>query len=431
MTVRRGPAPFVALMLVAAACGTSVSPAPTPGATPSAPASASPSAPPASPAPPTATPNPSAVYASVEADVEGIRQLQPKEPVDPTVLDSAALNKLITDDFARNNPPALVDANERLLKALGLMTAEQSLADLEVKLLSSQVAGLYDPDRKKLFVVSRTGALGPTERVTFAHEFTHALQDQNFGLKNLNLDAIGQGDRSLAHLSLPEGDATLVMSYWAQQHLTPAETLQLLAESQDPQQTAVLNSMPAILRETLLFPYTSGLSFVLGLQTNGGWAAVDAAYAKPPASTEQVLHPEKYASNEAPVTLGTPKDLAKRLGSGWTVPLTDTFGELQLRIWLRDVGQMAEADADGAAAGWGGDRIVLARKGDTIGVALLTAWDTPGDATAFASGAQKALDHLQLKGSLIHPGGGKRVTVFVATDDATINRLAGALGVAG
>ena len=60
---------------------------------------------------------------------------------------------------------------------------------------ASQVAGLYSPDDKQLYVVSRSGKLGPTEKTTFAHEYTHALQDQNFDLGSLKLDEVGEGDK--------------------------------------------------------------------------------------------------------------------------------------------------------------------------------------------------------------------------------------------
>ena len=123
--------------------------------------------------------------------------------------------------------------------------------------------------------LSRSGAIGPTEKVTFSHEYTHALQDQNFNLKGLALDEIGQGDRALARLSLVEGDATLLMSYWATAHLSQAETFQMLGESLNPDATKILTDMPAVLRESLLFPYTSGLQFVQGLQIAGGWSTDD------------------------------------------------------------------------------------------------------------------------------------------------------------
>ncbi len=90
------------------------------------------------------------------------------------------------------------------------------------------------------------------------------------------------------------------MSLWQIDNLTQAEIIRLLGESLDPEITGPLEDMPAVLRETLLFPYTGGLTFTQRLHAGGGWAAVDAAFAKPPASTEQVIHPEKYDSRRGP-----------------------------------------------------------------------------------------------------------------------------------
>ena len=91
--------------------------------------------------------------------------------------------------------------------------------------------------------------------------------------------------------------------------------------------------MPAILRESLLFPYVQGMTFVQS-QAAGGWQAVNDAYADLPASTEQILHPEAYAAGELPIDVELPDDLGARMGDGWSVGLEDTFGEFQLKIWL-------------------------------------------------------------------------------------------------
>jgi hypothetical protein len=268
------------LTLLVSACGTS-GPTGSPGAS-AAPSSGAVATPTASAAP-TAVADLATVYASIEDQVIAIRGLQPKAKVDPKILDDAGIKKLITDSFAKDNPPAVVEANERILKALGLLPPDVSLTDLYINLLGSQVAGLYNPDTKTLYVVSRSGQLGGAEKTTFAHEFTHALQDQNFDLGTLHLDEIGQGDRSFARLALVEGDATLSMSYWQIQNLSQAELGQILAAAGSDPSTKVLLDMPPILRETLLFPYIQGLSFVQGLQGGGGWEGVDAAFTKPPA----------------------------------------------------------------------------------------------------------------------------------------------------
>ena len=111
-----------------------------------------------------------------------IRGLKPKTKVDPKLLDDAGIKKYIADTFANDNPPDVVEANERMLKALGLLPAGR-LAVGPVRQAARQPGRRpLHPDDKKLYVVSRSGGLGAAEKTTFAHEFTHALQDQNFDL---------------------------------------------------------------------------------------------------------------------------------------------------------------------------------------------------------------------------------------------------------
>lgn len=418
------------VVLLINACGSTTS-SPTPLASPSpaatsAPASLAPTGPSPSPI------DPASVYATIENQVVEIRGLHPKAKVDPQILDDAGIKKLVADSFSQDNPPDVIAANERILKAFGMLPPDASLTDLYISLLGSQVAGLYNPDKKTLYVVSKSGQLGGAEKTTFAHEFTHALQDQNFDLGTLHLDEIGQGDRSFARLALVEGDATLSMSYWQIQHLTQQELGQMLAAAGNDPSTKVLLDMPTILRETLLFPYIQGLSFVQGLQAAGGWAGVDAAFAKPPASTEQIIHPEKYASAEPPVAVSLPKDLAARVGTGWKVALEDTFGEFQLSIWLRANTAIGTAGANDAAAGWGGDRIaVLDGPNGSWAVVLRTAWDTPADAADFEKAATPIVDGLTAPAALLPGAGGSERWIVIGSDDAALNRLSGALGLAG
>jgi hypothetical protein len=432
MDLRRRSWPFLTLLAAAAvalsACGSS-----TPTASPLGNASPTSSLAQSSgaSAPVSPTPDPATVYAQIEAQVQQLRQLQAKQPVTPKLLDDATLKANVAASFEKDNPPKVIAANQRIYELLGLIPEGTSLKDLYLKLLGSQVAGYYDSDTKELYVVSRSGGLGPTERITFAHEFDHALQDQNFGLGNLQLDAIGESDRGLARLSVPEGDATLLMSVWAAQYLTPAELVQMVQEASDPEQAAILAAMPAILKDSLLFPYTTGQALVQSIQAAGGWAAIDKLYADPPLSTEQVIHPEKYAAHEAPVVVSFPKDLAKGLGTGWSVDFQDTLGEFELVEWLESAGKIPQATAGPAAAGWGGDRIALVSNGDRSGIVVDTRWDSPADAAEFATAAQTTLDALGGHGALIAIDGSNRVTVFIATDDVTINALGSALGLAG
>ena len=415
-------------VIALSACGgpfPSASPSPTttpiPTSTPGA--SSSPTA--------SATPVPSgdtaALYRQIEDQVVAERGLEAKQRLEPTILSEAEAKVRLKDQFDKDNPADEIAVAEETLQALGLLAADASLGDLYVDMLGSQVAGFYDPEAKQLFVVSRSGTVGATEKATFAHEFTHALQDQDFGLQGIDVDAVGQGDRSLGRLALVEGDATLLMTRWLSQNLTAAELQELLKV--DPAAQAQLEALPAILRETLLFPYQQGVIFVNSLWASGGWEAVDRAYGRLPDSTEQVLHPEKYQAGEKPVAVALDEDpIVRALGAGWSGTPEDTLGEFQLSVWLRENGVLA-LDASAAAAGWGGDRLAYLRGPDgKHALALVTSWDTQADADAFQAAATKAAASLPGAARVVvQPASAAaqadRVVVVAASDATTLDTL--------
>ena len=443
------PAPGVLVALVAAvallvvACGSSgPTPVPSPAASPSAISSATPSPAPSSTSAPSATPiaGPSgspaptappdlaATCRAIEDWVIADRGLAAKQRRDPIVLDQAELRRRITAQFEAENPPAKVEDGEVALRALGLLNPGASLMQLYTDAMDAQVLGFYDLHTKELYVVARSGGIGPVEKWTVAHEFTHELQDQNFDVKGFGLDTIGTGDRSLARLSLIEGDATLASVRWLTANLTPDELAVFMQQSSDPAAAAALEKLPAILRETLLFPYQQGYLFVNELWLTGGWAAVNRVFARPPDSTEQVMHPEKYAAGEKPVTVAIGgAALAAKLGSGWRVADEDTLGEFQLSVWLRErAPTTADAGrAAAAAAGWGGDRYVLLR-GPRGAYALIirTIWDNAEDAEEFDTAVRAIVPKLPGTARLhASDANGPELDVSLASDPAILDRL--------
>lgn len=418
----------VCAVLLFAACGsatTSPTPPPTTAPTPSPIPSAT--AEPSGPATPAASLDADAIYDQVEQQVIAIRGLKPSKPVARQFIDANELRTLITAEFDKETPPAYLAAQERLYKALGLIPADSSLRTLSLDLLSGGVAAFYRDDEGKLYVVSKSGGAGANERFYFSHEYDHALQDQNSTIFKDQHGILDQGDRLLARQSVYEGDASLLMTQWAAANLTQTDLLELLSASSDPEAQAVMARAPAILRDTLTFPYTTGLSYIANIQSRGGWDAVNALFNKMPASTEQILHPEK--AGEAPVAVSLPADLATSLGKGWSVPLQDTFGELQTAIWLRESGVK---NADAAAAGWGGDRLaVLQGPAGAWAVVMQTVWDTPADAAEFETAATAALEKSPGVAQVLPGAGGTTRWVLIASDAATASKVAGVTGLAG
>lgn len=361
-----------------------------------APASASPSAVPSGSAAhtPGGSPNPGdqAVYAQIEAQVEAIRGLRASKPVTPVLLDSVQIAAAFAKGNAeQTNHQALADES-RLFIDMGMLPPGSSLEQMKSALGSSQVVGFYDPGSKGLYVLSDSGGVGAEQKLIFSHEFTHALQDQSFGLDKLATDTPDQGDRDLARTALLEGDATLLMTLWASKYLSLADLLAVANQSGSAAQQQLLDEAPPILRQGLTFPYTAGLTFVQSVYQSGGWAAVNRLYVNPPASISQIIHPELYAQGVEPVAVSVPA-VPPSL-SGWKLTMQDTLGEFQLGIWLDGLKSTNSGGAD-AVAEWGGDRVGLYEgPNGQWAIVLNTVWRSAAGAEAFDSAVGTLLPQL-------------------------------------
>ncbi len=340
------------------------------------------------------TPGPSAMAAqigAVIASVPAVRELQPTRDVP---FDFITREQFQSDLVALNDadvPVAVRAAEERLLKRLGLLPADASLDALVLELYGAQVLAYYRPEDGHFYIISRDQPFGATDKIVVAHEYTHALQDQHFDLKGNTISDPTQGDAQLAQLAVIEGDATLTSQLWATENLGLGDMIQLLLDGITGLDAASLEGIPLVLRRQLEFPYTEGFEFVTALHDQGGFDAVNRAIKTPPASTEQILHPEKYTANEAPVDVSVPDQLGK-LGDGWSVVYEQTLGELGIQILA--VGDEAPAfDVPGlpvewphqeVAAGWAGDRLRMyeSETGQWL-IVWETTWDSQADAGAF------------------------------------------------
>jgi beta-lactam-binding protein with PASTA domain len=374
----------------------------------------------------------------VVRQVPAVRGLEAGQDVEYRFITPQEFRREFRRRFDQENPPDRVAAEEQMLKRLGLLPADADLRQLVIRLYQSQVAAYYDPDTDSMTIIQRDGELGPEDKVFVAHEYGHALQDQHFDLDSLEVSNPTQADRALARLALIEGDASALMLEWALQNLD-ADELAATGSSTSPADQELLNSMPPILRRQLEFPYLDGFLFVNALRGTGGWQTVNQAYGDPPASTEQVMHPELYPS-ERPTRVNLP-DIAGALGNGWTESFSQTMGEAQTGVWLAD-GQ-GGAGLSGlqlpnaaAAAGWGGDRLVsLDGPNGSWAVVWQTDWDSQADADEFAAAADAAMGdlgraHVVLPGADASGGLDAPVMVLIASDRDALRSVREAAGVA-
>ena len=319
-----------------------------------------------------------ALLQRIQQQVAQLRGLTPKSPVPLRFLDQQGLTQYLVQNFDRDYLANERESDQKLLSTLGVLNQGDNVVQILLDLLTEQVIGTYSADDKVMYVVGGASSFGPDEQVTFAHEFTHSLQDQYYDLNKLMPKHTDNDDRSEAIQALVEGDAVLVQRLWAQSALSPTELSQLGQGSSDS--SSKLFQAPNFIREQLLFPYGDGFNFVRQIYQAGGTGAVDEVFRNPPDSTEQILHPDKYRAHEKPVAVSLP-DLSGSLGQGWRQINQNTLGEMALRLMLEEYTDANRASR--AAAGWGGDRWSLLEKDGRQALVLSTTWDTPTDAREF------------------------------------------------
>ncbi|RMG87107.1 MAG: hypothetical protein D6712_06235 [Chloroflexi bacterium] len=336
----------------------------------------------------------------IEIAMESLRGLSLQEPLTRVFPNRDDLLQYLITLLDEEFPPEVAEREMLFYRALGFLSPDVDLRAIYLDLYHDQVAGFYDVDAETMNVVLLTGdtfgsVLPFLEQVTYAHEFVHALQDQNFDLagyfEDLEATRITNPDALLAFSALVEGDATLAMSQYmtARMEENPVMVLaQLVLQQMQLGNLDLPEGTPDILRQELFFPYETGLSFVSTLYNRGGWEMVNAAFTdKLPQSTEQILHPERYFSGDMPHTVTLPDYGTEgyELDEPWQNALERTVGEFYLRLFLAN--QLTSSQAAEAAEGWGGDLLRIYQHDETGDIAWVwrIVWDSFEDTQEFAA----------------------------------------------
>ena len=332
---------------------------------------------------------PGAVYArKVREAVPRIEKavgLPFKSPPKLEVRSKAQVREFVERQFTESRVAQELGLKERVYKRFGLLPDTLDLRRLLTDLLEEQIVGFYDPKAKTLYVVE--GSPPEAAGLVVAHELVHALQDQYVNLDSMQ-NVPGRDDHVGAAQAVMEGQATVAQlgdaSVAASMPGGWDRVRQMIREQQASM--PIFASAPLLIQETLIFPYLSGAEFM----RHASDANITAAklYADLPSSTEQILHPERYLTRDAPteITLlpstgGGPATTPLPAG-GRRVAYENTLGEFETRLLLyerlRD-----QAAAMRGARGWDGDRYALLDVTGGEALVWLTVWDSAVDAAEF------------------------------------------------
>lgn len=264
-----------------------------------------------------------------------------------------------------------LDQSAATLRALGLVSGELDLGEESKTLADSGSLAYYSPDTQEVYV--RGTELNPGIRVTLAHELTHVLQDQHFGLD------LSEGDDGVLR-AIAEGDAGRIEDAYSADVLTDEERTaseQQQQGSEEDQQA--LDEVSPALTAYFAAPYVFGPELLSYLERSGGDERINEALADPPTG-EVLFDPLLYGTPAA----DAPADAVEVSAPDRAEVLDeDTVGSLTWYLMM--AARLDPKVALAATDGIGGDAMVLYRADDRVCVKLAATGDTPQDVQELAN----------------------------------------------
>ena len=286
----------------------------------------------------------------VASRLTGVSTVKAKPKV--VVVTAAALQARAVKQIAARYPAAVQSYDAEVYRALGLLGPAQKLQPLVTAAWVRPGEPVLDPRSRTVYVARGTDA-----RSAALSGLVQALYADRYGLSRTFAQ---DSDGSLAVAAAADGASDLAVRNLRSASAAPTPS----------SQAGVFLGLQA------QFVDAVGLRLVSNLFNVGGDAAVRSLLARPPVSTEQVLHVDKYLAHESPAPMELPADPA-----GFSLVRDDTFGELDVRALLA-VYQVPRLDRVGS--GWGGGMSAVYRSAVGDAVALRIDWDTAVDAAEWA-----------------------------------------------
>ena len=313
----------------------------------------------AAPAPPASTggaSNPEFLATADEVlhDMSQITGWTLKEPLKKSIRSREQIRAYVLAQMDNEKDAKERYASARSAEAFGLIPKGFNLDAFLVDLLTEQIAGLYDPKAHEFYIADW---IAPDEqRMVMSHELTHALMDQQFQIEPWAHAARPNDDAEMAREAVLEGSAMAAMlDYMLKDKGLKLRDLPDVDPSLfvgDLTDTPQLKKAPPFIKDSLMFPYFSGLTFSLTVLRADGWNGFVGVFAKPPANTQQIMHPALYREGKAaaPLKIDLPDGVP---GSDWTKLEENSMGEFG---WKEVLKQFLDEDlAKRIAAWWDGD----------------------------------------------------------------------------
>lgn len=314
-------------------------------------------------------------------EMSHVTGLRLRTPLKKTLRSREEIRAYVIRQMDEDKNPQQRYADARAAEAFGLLPRNFDMDHFMIDLLTEQIAGLYDPKAQEFYIADWIPLAA--QKPVMAHELTHALEDQYFHIEDWSKAVQTNGDATMARDAVLEGSAMAAMVDFQLKDVgrslkdLPAFDPSLLVG--DLASTPKLQEAPPFIKDALMFPYLSGLTFTAANLRNNGWSILASLFAKPPLSTQQILHPELYKSGKTPKVVVVPS-FEKWIGPDWTKLEDDTMGEFG---WQEVLKQFIDADnANALAERWEGDHYIVYEQKKTKKLVLATRLSLSSDEAA-------------------------------------------------
>lgn len=351
-----------------------------------------------------------ALLARTMARVEVIRELEFQASVPVTTITRDQYNERATRRFDSYSQAERLSRNVKW-EALLMVNETTDVVELTKESTVQAASGFYSPAENQIYLISNGSQQATMDERLIGHELVHVLQTQHFNVAE-RFDIANFGERTIESQNrlngLLEGDAELV---WHRYHDRCDIDWECVVPTSETDLTAIHSGLNAIRG----FPYNAGPRFVNRTYSTEGWEGVNEMYEQPPESTEVVIHPEKYGTEESDNISFTDRSTSAwepigqpdgeiRYGSvgqpGIAVMLFYPFWEtdtirapvIPRRSFFKitETGELSlfyplKYGAHDAFRGWDGDRIYpyVNRETDETGYVWQINWDTQEDRDQF------------------------------------------------
>ena len=325
--------------------------------------------------------------------VERVRGLEFQTPVQCQSLPANELEQRVRAIFEHQSDPARVAGEATAFRLAGFFSERYAYPDDVLRYYAGGLLALYSPPDRAVLMPSWKRHL--RSRALYAHELTHAVQDDHFAVERL-IDYTLSNDDMNARSALLEGDAT-----WVARALDGVDPC---VDNSAEALPSVLDlsargnkQLPPALRIMFDFPYVYGFSLVCRIREAGGVELLNRAFAHPPRSASDVIRPTRYIERLQKASPGSGDlvveslpvlDPAMPAECGADIRYEDRFGEILGALFLTK--SFSLEDAMHRSVGWQNDRVTLSGDGDRSTLCWKIRFDAAESAAAFCDAAKTA-----------------------------------------